>query len=86
LLFQLPVDRCQKLFVQAVFAQPLAETHQRCFIRQGVTYVFNSWDTMPPVREQIAQPQPHESNLIAARFLLKPGRKYEGAVKTFQSV
>ena len=40
---------------------------------------------MPPVSEQMALPgsrtQPH---LCAARFLLKPGRKYEEAVKTFQ--
>jgi len=73
--------------VQAVFAQPLAETHRRRFIRQGVTYVFNSWDTMPPVRELIALPGSRTNpNLIAARFLLKPGRKYEEAVKTFQSV
>ena len=40
---------------------------------------------MPPVSEQMAfsgsQTNPE---LIAARFLLKPGRKYDDAVKTFQ--
>jgi hypothetical protein len=40
---------------------------------------------MPPVNEQMAiagsQTNP---NLSAARFLLKPGRSYEQAVKTFQ--
>jgi hypothetical protein len=28
--------------------------------------------------------QPDEPELVAARFLLKPGRKYEEAVKTFE--
>ncbi len=50
----------------------------------GVAHVFNSWTDMPPVSEQMAMagafPQPA---LIPARFLLKPGRKYEEAVKRF---
>jgi len=53
--------------------------------RHQVAHVFNSWEAMPPVGEQLAlsgsQTNPA---LIAARFLLKPGRKYEEAVKTFQ--
>jgi uncharacterized protein YecE (DUF72 family) len=56
-----------------------------CLSRHGVSHVFNSWDAMPSVSEQMALPgsvtNPH---LVAARFLLKPGRKYEEAVKTFQ--
>ena len=56
-----------------------------CLSRHGVTHVFNSWDAMPPVSEQMALPGSRTNpNLIAARFLLKPGRKYEEAVKTFQ--
>ena len=55
-----------------------------CLARHGVTHVFNSWDAMPAVSEQMAmvgsQTNPF---LTAARFLLKPGRKYEEAVKTF---
>ena len=40
---------------------------------------------MPPVGEQMALPGSRTNpNLLAARFLLKPGRKYEEAVKTFQ--
>ena len=56
-----------------------------CLARHGVTHVFNSWEAMPPVNEQMALPgsRPNPA-LIAARFLLKPGRKYEDAVKTFQ--
>jgi len=56
-----------------------------CLARHGVTHVFNSWDAMPPVNEQMAMPGSRTNpKLIAARFLLKPGRKYEEAVKSFQ--
>ncbi len=56
-----------------------------CLARHGVTHVFNSWDAMPSVKEQMALPGSRTNpNLFAARFLLKPGRKYEEAVKTFQ--
>jgi uncharacterized protein YecE (DUF72 family) len=56
-----------------------------CLSRHQVAHVFNSWDAMPPVSEQMAIPhsRPHP-HLVAARFLLKPGRRYEDAVKTFQ--
>jgi uncharacterized protein YecE (DUF72 family) len=56
-----------------------------CLARHGVTHVFSSWDAMPPVGEQIALAGSHTNpDLVAARFLLKPGRKYEEAVKKFQ--
>ena len=56
-----------------------------CLARHGATHVFNSWDAMPSVNEQMALAGCRTNpNLIAARFLLKPGRKYEEAVKTFQ--
>jgi uncharacterized protein YecE (DUF72 family) len=53
--------------------------------RHSVAHVFNSWAEMPPVSEQMAMDgsRPHPS-LSAARFLLKPGRKYEEAVKLFE--
>jgi uncharacterized protein YecE (DUF72 family) len=56
-----------------------------CLARHGVTHVFNSWTDMPPVGEQLELPG-SETNpgLTAARFLLKPGRSYEEAVKSFQ--
>jgi uncharacterized protein YecE (DUF72 family) len=63
----------------------LAPEYFGCLARRGVTHVFNSWDAMPPVSEQMAmQGSRTNPNLLAARFLLKPGRKYEEAVKTFQ--
>lgn len=56
-----------------------------CLSRHKVTHVFNSWEAMRPVNEQMDLPG-SETNpaLVAARFLLKPGRKYEDAVKIFQ--
>lgn len=56
-----------------------------CLARHGVTHVFNSWSAMPSVSEQMALPgsRPNPA-LVAARFLLMPGRSYEEAVKTFQ--
>jgi len=56
-----------------------------CLARHGVTHVFNSWDAMPPVNEQMALPGSRTNpKLSAARFLLKPGRNYEEAVDTFR--
>lgn len=56
-----------------------------CLARHDVAHVFNSWEAMPPVSEQMALPGSRtHPRLAAARFLLKPGRRYEDAVKTFQ--
>lgn len=56
-----------------------------CLARHNVAHVFNSWEAMPPVSEQMALPGSRtHPEVTAARFLLKPGRQYEEAVKTFQ--
>jgi hypothetical protein len=56
-----------------------------CLARHQVTHVYNSWTEMPSVSEQMTLPGSEtRSDLVAARFLLKPGRKYEEAVKAFQ--
>jgi uncharacterized protein YecE (DUF72 family) len=63
----------------------LREEYLGCLARHGVTHVFNSWEAMPPVSEQMALPGSRTNPaLVAARFLLKPGRRYEDAVKNFQ--
>jgi len=47
--------------------------------------VFNSWADMPPVSEQLVlEGSRTNQNLCAARFLLKPGRKYQEAVDLFE--
>jgi uncharacterized protein YecE (DUF72 family) len=56
-----------------------------CLSRHRVAHVYNSWTDMPPVGGQMALPGSRtHPGLVAARFLLKPGRKYEDAVKSFQ--
>jgi len=49
-----------------------------------VTHIYNSWQDMPPVSEQITMPGSRTNpDFFVARFLLRPGRKYETAVKLF---
>lgn len=63
----------------------LKPAYFECLARHGVTHVYNSWDAMPPVSEQVLLPGSRTNpDLVAARFLLRPGRKYEDAVKIFQ--
>jgi len=53
--------------------------------RRGVAHVYNSWTYMPPIGEQFQIPESRtRPDLRAARFLLRPGRKYEEAVQAFQ--
>ena len=52
--------------------------------RHGVAHVFNSWTEMPPVGEQLALAgSVTNPEFAGARFLLKPGRKYQDAVDLF---
>jgi tetratricopeptide (TPR) repeat protein len=63
----------------------LQQDYFDCLCRHGVSHVLNSWDAMPPVSEQMAITGSYTNpNLTAARFLLKPGRKYQEAVDAFQ--
>jgi uncharacterized protein YecE (DUF72 family) len=56
-----------------------------CLAKHRVAHVFNSWAAMPPVSEQMALPgSVTNPELVPARFLLKPGRKYNKAVDEFQ--
>jgi uncharacterized protein YecE (DUF72 family) len=57
----------------------------QCLAKHRVAHVFNSWEAMPPVNDQLALPGSRtHPQLTAARFLLKPGRKYEEAVNLFK--
>ncbi|MBI3868466.1 MAG: DUF72 domain-containing protein [Verrucomicrobia bacterium] len=52
--------------------------------RHQVAHVFNSWEAMPPVAEQANLPGALDTaDFGVARLLLKPGRRYEEAVKMF---
>lgn len=53
--------------------------------RHGVTHVYNNWEQMPPVSEQMTlQGSRTVDDFAAARFLLKPGRAYADAVEAFE--
>ncbi len=63
----------------------LRDEYFGCLARHGVTHVFNSWNAMPPVSEQMALPGSRTNpGLVIVRFQLKPGRTFEEAVKLFQ--
>jgi uncharacterized protein YecE (DUF72 family) len=52
--------------------------------RRGVAHIFNSWQNMPSLEEQIAlRGNPGQPEFSGARLLLRPGRKYEEAVRLF---
>jgi uncharacterized protein YecE (DUF72 family) len=52
--------------------------------KHGVAHIFNSWADMPSVTDQMALPGSITApGLGGARFLLKPGRKYQEAVDLF---
>ena len=52
--------------------------------RHGAAHIFKSWQDMPPLPEQLALPGSRTSpDFFGARLLLRPGRKYEEAVKLF---
>ena len=56
-----------------------------CLARHGVAHVFNSWTEMPPVSGQLALPGSRTNpTLVAARFLLTPGKTYEGSIKDYE--
>jgi len=50
----------------------------------NVAHTFNSWSRMPPVSEQMRMIGSETADFVTARFLIKPGRNYEKAVKAFQ--
>jgi uncharacterized protein YecE (DUF72 family) len=52
--------------------------------KHGVTHVFNNWERMPSVAEQLRISGSTTADFFAARFLLKPGRRYAEAVGAFE--
>ena len=49
----------------------------------NVAHVYNAWTRMPEIRDQIAIPGSRTADIIVARALLRHGRTYEEAVKSF---
>jgi len=63
----------------------LGPDYLACLQKHGVAHVYNNWTDMPSVAEQIGTVGEQRTDaLTVARFLLKPGRKYEEAVLRFK--
>lgn len=63
----------------------LGPEYLTCLQRHNVAHVYNSWTDMPAVVEQIGIVGDRRTEQsTVARFLLKPGRKYEDAVQRFK--
>ena len=50
----------------------------------GAAHVLNAWTRMPELHRQIAMPEAHTADFFVTRALLRYGRTYETAVKTFE--
>jgi uncharacterized protein YecE (DUF72 family) len=54
-----------------------------CLRSHGVAHVYNAWSRMPELRQQLAIPESATADFQVCRALLRRGRVYEEAVKTF---
>ena len=61
----------------------LREEYFSMLASHGVAHVFNNWERMPPVSEQLEVAGSTPADFFGARFLLTPGRKYADAVESF---
>jgi uncharacterized protein YecE (DUF72 family) len=55
-----------------------------CLRNHGVAHVYNAWSRMPELRHQMAIPDSVTADFQVCRALLRRGRVYEEAVKSFQ--
>jgi len=81
-LGQLPRD--YRYAVELRNPELLTDAHGAVLARHGVAHVFNSWNEMPPIGEQLELPWTFPTGFTVARALLRPGRAYADAVKLFQ--
>jgi uncharacterized protein YecE (DUF72 family) len=51
---------------------------------RGVAHVYNAWSKMPELRQQMAIPDSATTDFQVCRALLRRGRVYEEAVRSFQ--
>lgn len=62
----------------------LTPEYLKMLASHGASHVLNNWTRMPPIIDQIKIAGVLTSPFTVARGLLKPGRRYEDAVKLFQ--
>ena len=61
----------------------LGQHYFDCLRAHNVTHVYNGWTRMPEIRDQLAMPGSRTTDMVVARALLRRGRPYEEAVRTF---
>jgi uncharacterized protein YecE (DUF72 family) len=79
---QMPTDF--RYAVELRNAELLHDLHGAVLREHGVAHVLNSWTEMPPIGAQLDLAWTFPTDFTVARALLKPGRKYEEAVKLFE--
>ena len=55
----------------------------RVFAAAALAHVYNAWSRMPELQHQLAIPDSATADFLVCRALLRRGRLYEEAVKTF---
>jgi uncharacterized protein YecE (DUF72 family) len=61
----------------------LAPDYFACLCARNVAHVYNAWSRMPELKTQIAIPGSETADYLVCRALLRRGRMYEEAVRTF---
>lgn len=62
----------------------LVDDYFACLKANHVAHVFNAWSRMPTLREQMAHEAAFTADFVVSRALLRKGRQYEQAVKSFE--
>ncbi len=65
-------------------AEYLCPEYLACLRSHHVAHVYNAWTRMPELPAQIATPGSVTADFLVCRALLRRGRPYEEAVKSFQ--
>ena len=64
-------------------AEFLSRDYFEALQERGVAHIFNAWTRMPDLPAQSALPQAYTADFTVVRALLRQGRAYEDAVKSF---
>jgi uncharacterized protein YecE (DUF72 family) len=78
------VSRHFRYSVEIRNAEYLAPDYFSMLQAHNTAHVFNAWTRMPELRDQVAMPGAFTADFTVVRALLKRGRTYEQAVKTFE--
>ncbi|GAB4421009.1 MAG: hypothetical protein OHK0021_24870 [Bryobacter sp.] len=65
-------------------AEFLEADYFACLRAYNIAHVFNAWTRMPDLGYQLAMEDAYTADFVVARALLKYGRTYEQAVKSFE--